>query len=950
MSTFLYALGRWAYRSWKIVVAGWFAATIALAVLALTLFTRLSTAINVPGTEAQKGIDFLSQTFPQISGGQGLVLAVARPGHKVTDPDVKRAIDRLVPKLYKIPDTLLVLIPGENHLMGHSLTIGGAINADRTAGIIQVQMKVPTTEVSVGVQNQLTELAKQSSDDVVEFHAGGTIYSPPQPSIKPTEVIGAVVALLVLAITFGSLVAAGIPMIGAMVGAAFTIGSAMALTHFLDVSPSTPLFAIMIGVAVGIDYALFLVSRHRQQLADGYAPEESAGLALATAGSAVAFAGLTVVIALLGVAVANIPVLTIIGCCGALAVTFSVLITMTLMPALMGILGARLIPKTRLTKRGPDKGQPKPSRHGRGGARYVALVTKHPLITLLVVIPPLLLLAVPALNLKTALPDGSEVDNSLPQKQTFSLVKEKFGPGWNAPIIVTADIITSLDPLKLVASIKADLEKIPGVAMVAVATPNAPNADTMIVQLYPQGAANDARTIALVKHLRSMRGTFKAKYDSAKRSDGCRGGCDFVVTGYTAAAIDVSTNLARALLPFALLVMGMSLVLLTMVMRSVFVPVKATLGYLLSVGGAFGGVQLLYERGLLQHQLHTAHVGPIISFGPILIMATMFGLAMDYEVFLVSRMREDYVHHGSAEGAIRRGFTSSARVVTAAACIMVTVFVAFVPESDANVQPIAAGLAIGVFIDAFIVRMTLVPAAMTLAGHMAWYIPSWLDRLLPIFDVEGEGIYHQLALRDFPYPDAPDGFYGENLAAEARGRVHFSGINLGVEPGGLMLVDGASASTRSGLALMLAGRLRPSSGKLKVAGLVLPQQSPAARSRLACVQVAEESDVVRALHRSIRRRTRGVIVDGLELVVSEGDRQYVLDLIDRLCVEQNIPCVITTSTESLDYLNVPRHVQRLRLPDADLLPDPVAAGKHAADDGGSFQASDIRPRILEETR
>ncbi|WP_367882354.1 MMPL family transporter [Rathayibacter oskolensis] len=401
------------------------------------------------------------------------------------------------------------------------------------------------------------------------------------------------------------------------------------------------------------------------------------------------------------------------------------------------------------------------------------------------------------MSLRLALPDAGSQAEGTPARTTYDLLAENFGPGYNGPLIVTGTIIGSTDPLGLMADLQSEIESLDGVASVPLSTPNE-NADTGIIQVVPEGGPDSEATKALVAEIRDKHDYFQEEY-----------GVDLAVTGQAAVGIDISDRLAQALVPFGLLVVGLSLVLLTMVFRSLWVPLKATLGYLLSVGASFGAVAAVFEWGWFADALHVDKTGPIISFMPIILMGVLFGLAMDYEVFLVSRMREDYVHGRSARAAVESGFVGSAKVVTAAAVIMFSVFAAFVPEGDTSIKPIALGLAVGVFVDAFIVRMTLVPAVLHLLGDRAWHMPRWLDRILPSFDVEGEGLTKELALRDWPEPGATDAVAAEGLTLNGPDGPLYSDVAVRLPAGGALVVHGPHRSGRTALLLTLAGGSRP---------------------------------------------------------------------------------------------------------------------------------------------
>ncbi|HEY6799382.1 MAG TPA: MMPL family transporter, partial [Agromyces sp.] len=527
--------------------------------------------------------------------------------------------------------------------------------------------------------------------------------------------------------------------------------------------------------AVGIDYALFIVARHQDQVRTGVEPEESAARATGTAGSAVVFAGVTVLIALIGLGFAGIPFLTTMGIAAAVAVAIAVVVAITLTPALLGFAKDRVAGWGHGRKRrgvGLPVGR-RGSRAAEDGAetatdateatvttaapkktnRWVMLVTKHPIVTTIAVILTLGVMAIPAASLGLALPNAGQQPETSQARQAYDLTAEHFGAGANGPLIMTGTIVTSTDPLGLMADLADEIEQVPGVKEIALATPNE-TADTGLIQIVPETAPDDPATADLVRALRELAPDLEDEY-----------GVDLKVTGFTAVGIDISDRLGAALLPFGIFVVGLSLVLLMIVFRSIWVPIKAALGYLLSVLAAFGVVAAVFEWGWGADLLHVTREGPVISFMPIILMGVLFGLAMDYEVFLVSRMREDYVHarratkghatrsdRATALGAVRSGFTASARVVTAAAVIMFAVFAAFVPEGDSSIKPIALGLAVGIAVDAFLVRMTLVPAVMTLLGEKAWWMPRWLERILPHFDIEGEAVERELSLANWPEP------------------------------------------------------------------------------------------------------------------------------------------------------------------------------------------------------
>ena len=683
------------------------------------------------------------------------------------------------------------------------------------------------------------------------------------------ELLGLLVSFLILAITFAALVAAGMPILTSLVGVGVTLSAVVVTTSAVTVSSSAPTLAEMLGLAVGIDYALFILSRHRQHLGEGLAPAESMSRALATAGSAVVFAGATVVIALLGLTVARIPVLTVMGLAAAAAVTVAVVVALTLLPAIALLLGERLRPRVRreqrrirVLRRRHGDGEDSPSRRGLSGL-WVGAVTRFPVLTVLAVLGLLGLAAVPAAGLTLALPDNSTAPTSSTQRQTYDAITRAFGAGYNAPLSMTADVITSSDPKGTVSDLSKAVAQVPDVVAVTQATPNEAG-DTALLVVIPKAGQTSPSTAALVRELRQRTPAWEKSYDATP----------IYVTGQTAINIDVSDRLAGALLPFAAIVIGLSLVLLMVVFRSLAVPVKATLGYLLSVGAALGSVVVVFQWGWLDAALGL-QPGPIVSFLPIFVMGVLFGLAMDYEMFLVSAMREAYVLTGDAHQAVVDGFRASARVVTAAALIMTSVFVAFIPDGSSTIKPIALGLAVGVFVDAFLVRMTLVPAVLVLLGRHAWWLPRWLDRRVPVVDVEGAALHRKIAFDRFEDEHGQVALLAEDLV------VHDHGDALAVTaPAGLVThVQVPTGEDPRAWGSVLVGRERAVSGELVVGGLLLPEQRPAVQRAAALIEVDRPAEDRADVRRRVAERAR------VSAWSRAGRRAFVgetLDLLDEL--------------------------------------------------------------------
>ena len=872
MSSFLYRLGQRTAQHARAVLAIWLLVLVAFGSTAVLFGGELRDEFSIPGTESQEGLDVLDTRFPEVSGASGQIVFQASQGDRITEH--RAEVRERVRALEDVDHVLLVADPfaPENAEL--------AISRDGRHALVQLQLDAPVEQLEPGVVEEVAEVASDVDGDL-EVYVGGHMYTPTSVPVSITEAIGVGVALLVLVLTLGSLLAAGIPLVTAVLGVGITMAGVVTLASVFSINTSTPSLAMMIGLAVGIDYALFLVDRHRTQLRDGMAVHESVARSVATAGSAVIFAGVTVIIALCGLVVARIPFLSVMGLAGAAAVAVAVVIAVTLTPAVLSAAGERLRPKPsrRVDASFPPGGRKLAATRGRGGVAtgWVALVTRWPMVTITVVVAGLLVVALPALDLRLGLNDNGSAHAGSPERETYDLIEQEYGPGFNSPLLVTADIIRTRDPVGVMRDIGGEIRRLDGVAAVPVTTPNR-SADLGIVQVVPEGAQADASTAALVREIRERAEEIEEEY----------GVTDVRVTGQTAVTIDVSDRLSGALLPFGGVVVGLSLVLLTVVFRSIAVPLKATVGYLLSVAASFGVVVAVFDYGWFADTLNVERPGPVLSFLPIMLMGVLFGLAMDYEVFLVSRMREHWVHHRDVRGAITHGFAASARVVTAAAVIMVSVFASFVPHGDASVKPIAFGLAVGVLIDAFVVRMTLVPAVLALLGERAWWLPGWLDRRLPSIDVEGEGLGAHLEHEAWVAEHQAVAVRVEGLAVAdpSTGAPVVTDVSLVVPPGRLAVISGGPAARRAVLAV-LSGRLRPDAGTVAVLDRIVPSESGALRARVA------PCDHVPAL--AVRRRAPLLLLDLDEPTATDAARiqQHA---------EAGSAVVVSVAPESVDLL------------------------------------------------
>ncbi|GAA2059564.1 MULTISPECIES: MMPL family transporter [Streptomyces] len=708
MATLLYRLGRFSFRARGRIAAAWLVLLALLGLGAVTLMSPTSDEFSMPGTESQQALDDLGRQFPEASGATGTIVVAAPEGSALEPaglaPVVREAAD--------VDGVIAVMDPFE----------AGAVSPDGRYALIQLQFDRGADEIT-DAQRSAYEAVGADVDDLRVEH-GGEIMGG-EVEVGSTEALGVLVAAVVLVITFGSLVAAGMTLLNALIGVAIGMAGLYSLTSVIDLTSTAPILALMLGLAVGIDYSLFITSRYRQYLADGIDPEEAAGRATGTAGSAVVFAGATVVIALAGLSVVGIPFLTLMGLAAAGTVAIAVLVALTLLPAFLSFAGPKILPRKQRATGGTA-----PATEGFGFTWGRLVTGKLRLPILILAAAGLLALTLPAQNMRLALPDAGTAAAGSPAREAYDLTAEGFGEGFNGRLIA---VVNGADP----QSTGAAAEEAAGVIMatdgILAVTPPQFNAEgtTALLTVIPEAGPTDTATEDAVHAIRDQ-------------VDGIQG-ADIALTGVTALGIDVSEKLADAMPVYLILVVGLSILLLMLVFRSVLVPLKAALGFLLTVGATFGITVAIFQEGHLAGLVGVDVPGPLVSFLPILLIGILFGLAMDYEVFLVSRMREDFVHGADPQAATVSGMGHNARVVTAAALIMTSVFGGFVFMDDPIIKSIGFALAIGVVIDAFVVRMALVPAVMSLLGRAAWWLPGPVDKALPDLDIEGEKLNRRLA-------------------------------------------------------------------------------------------------------------------------------------------------------------------------------------------------------------
>ncbi|WP_026542734.1 MMPL family transporter [Paenarthrobacter nicotinovorans] len=608
------------------------------------------------------------------------------------------------------------------------------VSSDNKAAVAQVQFKTSINAVDPAVREQVQEIVHGVSSAGVTAYASKEITEDVSEIFGIAEIVGVAVAAMVLILMLGTLIAAGLPLLMALIGVAVGVGGTFALTSVIDMSSISPMLALMLGLAVGIDYSLFIVNRHRTQLLAGMDAEESAALATGTSGNAVLFAGLTVIIALAALVVPGLPFLAVMGVAAAATVAVAVVVALTLTPAVLALIGRRLISKRAWAKAAKHNAEPgheaadREREEKRSSGGWGGMVTRHPWVALVASVVLLGALALPASQLRLALPDGGSEPVDSQAFKAYDLTRSSFGEGVTGPIVVVGEFPEGLSENDAKNKQFDVADQLRSVENVIAAVPIALSDDrrTAVFQVIPKEGPASAGTVQVVSDLRAKGAVISDNLD-----------VKIGLTGQTAGNIDVSNKLGAALPPYLAIVVGLSLLLLLLVFRSIVVPLLATGGFLLSLAAAFGAVVAVYQWGWLGGIFDVANPGAVLSFLPIILIGVLFGLAMDYQVFITSGMRESFMHGETAKHAVRSGFSHAAAVVTAAAIIMVSVFSGFIFSHLTMVRPLGFAMAFGVLIDAFVVRMTIVPAVMYLLGEKAWWLPKWLERILPDVDVEG---------------------------------------------------------------------------------------------------------------------------------------------------------------------------------------------------------------------
>lgn len=724
MAKYLYKLGKWVVNHNKKVIGGTIGILIIIAIAALSMGPSFSDNMSIPGTESAEAGKILEKEFQTSNepapGTVNLVLKAPKD-QTLESKEIVDVINQTIDKIKEDKSVVSVATPAELANYDENKQIGYAV----------VTYDVPADKVTEKSKEIILDSIEGTRDAGIQTELAGTVALSELEIGGITEVIGVVVAYAILAITFASFLAAGMPIITAVIGLGIGILSILIGTNYLDIPSFALSLAAMLGLAVGIDYALFIMSRFRQELAKGHNLKEAVAIATGTAGSAVVFAGLTVIVALLGLAVAKIPFLTMMGISAAVCVLFAILIAVIFVPAILAVFGHKIGPSRKnklLAKLTSKKNKEESNKWGD-------FVTKRPWTVTILGIMLLVVVSIPFFHMQLGLPDNGTKSDETTERRAYDLLSDAYGPGYHSSLVVLAETEKSSEDIQ--PKINQVIEELGDLANVDNVSPPIPNAsgNIFMISITPKTGPNDIETNDLVHSIREL-------------SDNNKEQVELYVTGATAVNIDISEKLNDALPLFAFLIVGFAFVLLVLVFRSILVPLKAVLGFLLSLGATLGFVVYVIQDGNFINVFGFPTASPVLAFLPVIVIGILFGLAMDYEVFLVSRMREEFTHSKDAKKAILAGLKDSGGVVTAAGLIMVAVFTGFMLAPDPIIKSMGFALTFGIIFDAFVVRMAIVPAVMTLMGKAAWYLPSWLDKILPNIDVEGTTIQKEIVERE----------------------------------------------------------------------------------------------------------------------------------------------------------------------------------------------------------
>jgi RND superfamily putative drug exporter len=702
----------WTTGHRKTVIASWIAALVVMGVIAGSVGTAFTEEFGLPASDSTKALELLEDRFPAQSGEAAQIVFRAPKG--VEDPSVRQTMEGVFSKVERFPHVSEVASPYEK---------GGAaaISDDGKVAYATVQFNAINNDIDKDKTKEIVAIAQGASGNGLQVELGG---QPIQEALEEegedtSFLVGLMAAIVVLLITFGSVVAMGLPIITALLALGVGLSLITLGTHVFDTASFAPFLALMIGLGVGVDYALFILTRFRNGLDEGLEPRDAAVKSVDTAGRAVLFAGITVIISLLGMFLLGLEFLYGVAMSAAVAVLFTMIAALTLLPALLTLVGRR-IDRLRL----PGMGRRSPEMEGTRWYRWSRRIQRRPLLAAILSGGFLLLLCVPVLSLRLGINDAGTDPPEKTTRKAYDMLAEGFGPGFNGPFVFAASLPAKGEDSGVVA-LHRELSEEPGVAHATSIVLN-PAKNTAVFQIYPTTSPQSAATTELLDHIR---GDLIPPIEA-------RTGTQIHVGGINAIFEDFGDAISEKLPLFIGVVVLLSALLLMAVFRSVLVPLKAMVMNLLSIGAAFGLVVAVFQWGWGASAIGVDSTGPIIAFFPIFLFAIVFGLSMDYEVFLMSRIHEEWEDRKDPTEAVTRGLALTGRVITAAALIMVTVFASFMLGEERIIKLFGLGLASAVLIDAVVIRSVLVPAIMQLFGSRAWWLPDWLDRILPRLHVE----------------------------------------------------------------------------------------------------------------------------------------------------------------------------------------------------------------------
>lgn len=727
MANKLFNIAKWSITHSKKVIFSTVAILVLLAIVGLNLGLNFEEDMTIPGTPADEAATFITENFSDgMEDDETSTIEIvfkAPEGEDLNSDSVQGNIGELISELMDIAHVEGVIPPWDL----------GNISEDNMIGYAELYLDLAGAEVSEETKDDIVsalditrdnDIQSELISDSVVFSANGFSHM--------TEAVGVVIAFLILSIMFASFVTAGLPIVSAILGLGISLLTIVIGTHIFEIQSVSIVLAAMLGLALGIDYALFIINRFKIQRAKGNSIVDSIAIANGTAGTAVVFAGITVIIGVLGLAVTGIPFLTVMGVTSAISIFLSVVVSILVLPAIMSLLGNKISPdnENKLLRRLSKKGNKNRSSSNKWGE----FIVRRPKSVVLVSLGLLILISIPVVNLQLGLP-STEMTNheDTTERKAYDLQTEAYGEGFHSALIVGAEVPTNIENTEeSLGQILTDIEGIDGVSSVVGPIPNE-SQDFFLFNVIPNTGPDDQETKDVIDDIREY------AVDVENEDN-----INLMVSGTTAMNFDISTKLFEALPIFGGLIIVLAYVILVAVFRSLIVPLKAVLGFVLSIGATLGFMVFVIQDGNLIELFGFPSSGPILSFLPVVTIGILFGLAMDYELFLVSKMREVFSETGNAKEAVLQGIKDSGKVVVTAALIMMTVFFAFMATPDTMIKSVGMALAFGVLFDAFIVRLTIVPAVMTLLGEHAWYLPKWVNRIMPNIDVEGEKLLHEI--------------------------------------------------------------------------------------------------------------------------------------------------------------------------------------------------------------